>query len=131
MGLLLDTAALLWLFAIPEKLSPRLREELAAADTQVAVSIVSLWEVLIKLGKGKLELDTQGQSALDFLLEQCGLHQIDILSVAPGSLAALEKLPPIHKDPFDRLLICQAIEHGLTLVTPDNHIRRYPIRTLW
>lgn len=74
MGLLLDTAALLWLFAIPEKLSPRLREELAAADTQVAVSIVSLWEVLIKLGKGKLELDTQGQTALDFLLEQCGLH---------------------------------------------------------
>lgn len=55
----------------------------------------------------------------------------ELLPLRPETLAPLERLPALHRDPFDRMLICQAIQEGLVLVTPDETIRRYPIRTLW
>lgn len=131
MGLMIDTSVFLWLLGWPEKIPQEVRAQLADADTRVGISIVSLWEILIKHGKGKLDLDTGNQSVLDFLLEQCAQAAVEVLPVMPGSLAALERLPKVHGDPFDRLLICQAIEHGLAMVTSDADIRRYPIRTLW
>lgn len=130
-GLLLDTCTFLWLIGFPERLPRAVCEQVTPGDTQVAVSTASLWEVLIKHGKGRIGLDTNGKSAIAFLVSECKAHRLDILPVTPSTLEALERLPDIHKDPFDRLLICQAIEHGLTLITPDPMIRKYPIRTFW
>jgi len=131
MSLLLDTCVFLWLIGLPERLSPAARGLLTQGDTRITVSTANLWEVLIKLGKGQIGLDSGGASALDFLIEQCAAHRLNVLPIFPGSLDPLERLPAVHRDPFDRLLICQAIEHGLILVTPDPLIRRYPIKTFW
>ncbi len=130
-GWLLDTCTFLWLIGLPEQLSAGVRGQLAAGQTDAAISTATLWEALIKYGKGQIGLDTGGATALEFLTEQCAAHRVEVLPIVASSLAALEHLPPLHADPFDRLLICQAIENGLTLVTPDRHIRRYPIKTFW
>lgn len=130
-GWLLDTCTFLWLIGLPERLPVRVRESIAGGDTDAYVSTATLWEVLIKHGKGQIGLVTGSASALEFLTGQCVAHELATLPIGPDTLAALEHLPPLHTDPFDRLLICQAIEHGLTLVTPDADIRRYPIKTFW
>lgn len=131
MRLLLDTCVYLWLIGLPERLPPAIRERLEDADTDCAVSTAALWECLIKLGKGRLGLRTGGQAALDFLLVQCERHALTVLPIQTSTLRPLEQLPALHGDPFDRLLICQAIEEGIAIVTPDPLIRRYPIRTIW
>lgn len=131
MKLLLDTCVYLWVIGLPERLPASLKLTLQDADVDVAVSVVSLWEILIKHGKGQIELATEGRAVLAFLLEQCAAHGLEVLPLLPGDLSPLVRLPPIHRDPFDRLLICQTIEQGLALVTPDAAIRLYPIKTIW
>lgn len=131
MRLLLDTCVFLWLLGFPERLPIVVRRHIEDAGNGCAVSAVSLWECLIKHGKGQLRLATGERSALDFLLSQCDRHALDVLPIPVTTFRHLEHLPPVHSDPFDRLLICQAIEEGLTLVTPDVAIRRYPLRTMW
>ncbi len=130
MKLLLDTCVFLWLLGMPDRLPHVVGNRLRDAD-YCAVSVVSLWECLIKHGKGRIGFATGGKTALDFLLWQCDRHVLDILSLEVTALDPLGRLPPMHGDPFDRMLICQAIDHSLTLVTPDMHIRQYPIKTLW
>ena len=131
MSFLLDTCVFLWLIGIPKHLPQNVRNLVEKGDTLLAVSTASLWEVLIKHGKGQIGLDTEEETALDFLVTQSKAHQLDLLPIMASTLEPLERLPAIHRDPFDRLLICQAIEHGLTIVTPDSAIRRYPIKTFW
>ncbi|OGA54705.1 MAG: hypothetical protein A3G24_10225 [Betaproteobacteria bacterium RIFCSPLOWO2_12_FULL_62_13] len=131
MSLLLDTCVFLWLLGLPESLPDKLRKLLEDADTRCAVSTASLWESLLKHGKGHLDFKTADKTALDFLLWNCERHTLEVLPIRAETLRPLERLPAIHADPFDRLLICQAIEEGMILVTPDPAIRRYPIRTLW
>lgn len=131
MRLLLDTCVFLWLIGLPERLPTRVRGLLESPDNEAAISVATLWEVLLKAGERQIELDTGGVSTLEFLSGQCAAHRLDVLPVVTDTLAALERLPAVHRDPFDRLLICQAIEHGLVIVTPDQAIRRYPIKTIW
>lgn len=131
MRVLLDTCVFLWLIGVPERLSPSARQVLEAGETEGAVSVVSFWEVIIKSRLGAIRLDTDGGSTVEFLSAQCARHRLDSLAIKASSLEPLERLPDLHRDPFDRLLICQAIEHGLALVTPDVAIRRYPVKTLW
>ena len=132
MNVLLDTCVFLWLIGIPGRLPKNVRGLVEKGDIPVAVSTASLWEVLIKQGKGQIGLaTTEGETALGFLVNQCAAHQLNLLPVVAETLEPLERLPAIHRDPFDRLLICQTIEHGMTLVTPDTEIQRYPIKTFW
>jgi PIN domain nuclease of toxin-antitoxin system len=131
MGVLLDTCVFLWLLGLPERLPDKVRERLRDAGTRCSVSTASLWECLLKHGKGRLGFTTGGRTALDFLLWNCERHALDVLPIRADALRPLERLPAIHSDPFDRLLICQAIEEGLAIVTPDPRIRRYPIKTFW
>lgn len=131
MSMLLDTCVFLWLIGLPERLPDEIRKSLEDAGTRCVISTASLWECLLKHGKGHLGFRTGGRTALDFLLWNCDRHALEVLPIRANTLRPLEKLPSIHADPFDRLLICQAIEEGMTLVTPDPYIRRYPIRTLW
>ncbi len=131
MNLLIDTCVFLWATGEPERLSTPASRAIRDGDTEVYVSVVTLWEVLLKHGKGQLELDTRNDSALGFLLDQCEIHHFTLLGIDIPTLEPLERLPRIHRDPFDRMLICQVIEHGLALVTPDAAIRHYPIKTFW
>lgn len=131
MRLLLDTNIFLWAFGWQARLSIAAKSALENPDNQLFLSAVSPWEILVKIGKGKLNINTGGLPVEKFLLAQREALDIESLPVTEPSAFQLLKLPAIHGDPFDRLLICQCIEHGLTLLTPDAQIQRYPIKTLW
>jgi PIN domain nuclease of toxin-antitoxin system len=90
--------------------------------------VVSFWEILIKHHLGRLPLP---EAPAAYIPRQRGRHRISSLALREEAVAHLPKLPPLHRDPFDRILVCQAIEHNLALVTGDPVVRSYPVRTLW
>ena len=131
MRLLLDTCTLIWCLAREEALTDRARRVIEDAQTEAFVSVVSLWEILVKHAQGKLRIASGTLGAHEFMMDQMALAGFSELPLAASDVRHVCHLPPVHRDPFDRLLICQAIENGLTLVTPDANIRRYPVKTLW
>lgn len=129
--ILLDTCTLLWLIGAPEKLPPavRLRLESSAREDTVHVSAISAFEIAQKVSKGKLILP----SAAGDWWNQALLHA-QIKEVPIDSRIALRaaSLPPLHSDPFDRLIVATAQELRFTLLTPDPKIHVYPsVRALW
>ena len=131
MKLLLDTCTFLWWIADHPRLGIAARQAILEPHNECWLSAMSLWEALAKHKAGRLGIDSGDESAFSFLCAQCAASRIALLPIVAADIRHVCRLPDVHRDPFDRLLICQAIEHGLTLVTPDRHIRRYPIRTLW
>ena len=124
MRLLLDTHVLLWSFLSPERLSPHARDVLSGPENQVFVSVASAWEVAIKQSLGKLELPDDAERWLPEMLRRSGASLLDI-----GLRAALRvrALPLHHNDPFDRMLIAQALEDGFTIVTRDKSFSSYGV----
>lgn len=122
MRLLLDTHVLIWAASAPERLSARARGAIVDADER-CVSVVSAWEYEAKRAKHP------GRTAKPF--DQLMVGDFLPLDFAFAVFRHAASLPPIHADPFDRMLIAQAIEGELTLVTADKNIRRYPVATLW
>ena len=96
-------------------------------EHEVYLSVVSIWEAIVKHQLGKLPLP---QSAAHYLPQQRERHQIASLALDEASVARLETLPLLHRDPFDRMLVCQALEHQLVIVTVDRIIRAYPVTVL-
>jgi PIN domain nuclease of toxin-antitoxin system len=123
MNLLLDTHILIWALEDNRRLSAASREAIVDGNNIVFVSAVSVWEISIKKALGKLE-------APDTLLEEIDRLRFTPLEITleHGDLAG--KLPPIHPDPFDRMLIAQAQTEQLTLVTRDMEIQKYSVRCL-
>lgn len=126
--LLLDTCTFLWWAtddpSVPEAVRVRLRD----ADEQVFLSAVSVWEICSKFALGKLPLPVMPSEYVPDRRKRLGiaplaLEETDVVTVA--------KLPPLHRDPFDRMLVAQAISRGLTLVTPDPAVLAYPCMTWW
>lgn len=101
---------------------------LASADNSVSFSVVSFWEIVVKFRIGKLPLP---EAPSTYVPRQRKRHRIAELPLHGEAVSHLEKLPAHHRDPFDRMLVCQAIEAGLTLVTSDPLIQAYPVKTLW
>jgi PIN domain nuclease of toxin-antitoxin system len=128
---LLDSCSFLWLIGQSSELSSAAREAIAAPENTCFVSSAALWEILIKHQAGRLHIEAGGSPPERFLIEQRAAHGIEPLAIDEEAVAQLPKLPALHRDPFDRILICQAIAEGLIIVTPDEAIRRYPVRTLW
>ena len=118
MKLLLDTHILLWVMQDADALSTRARERIAAAD-EVYISSVVLWELAIKVGLGKLKLDL---AALDRQLEGSALMP---LPITWAHTATLRQLPGHHRDPFDRMLVAQAISEPMHLLTHDAALAAY------
>lgn len=130
MRLLLDTCVFLWTIWDEPPLHERARAVLKDRHNELCLSPISVWEAVIKHQLGKLSLRADGPAWTHFV-RQRELHGIQTLPVTEAEVQHLSQLPDHHHDPFDRLLICQAIEHGLTILTPDPQIRRYPVKTFW
>jgi len=129
MKLLIDTAAFLWIAQGEElRIGAPARAALEDADNEVYLSAASVWEICIKYRLGKLRLPTPPEQLVP---EQRRLRGIESVGVTEAAALRVSQLPDLHRDPFDRILISQAIEHAMTLVTPDAIIRNYPIRTIW
>lgn len=127
MKLLLDTHTFLWFFDTPEKLSPVVHDALSDPANACFLSVVSVWEIQIKTRLGKLSLSQSVEDAIRLAVD-------DGLQILPAELShvfGLAGLPEHHNDPFDRLLIAQALFEHLTLVTRDAKIREYPVPLLW
>jgi PIN domain nuclease of toxin-antitoxin system len=120
--LLVDTHLLLWAAGLPERLPREARELLNAPDSDLWFSAASLWEVTIKrsLGRGDFQVDPR---VLRRGLLDNGYSE---LAIASEHAVAVELLPPIHKDPFDRILIAQSLVEGVALLTSDPVVARYP-----
>ena len=130
MKYLLDTCTFLWLIWDEPELSSRSRDVIRNRDHELFLSPVSQWEALVKHRAGKLEIRTQ-EPAWRHFVDQRERHGILSLPLDEIALGHLAKLPNHHRDPFDRMLICQAIESGLAILTSDPLIRRYPVKTEW
>ena len=128
MRCLLDTCTFLWIVAGAKELSPPAKEIFSNPANEMLLSAVSVWEISVKHSLGKLPLP----SAIErFIVEQRDRHGISALPLNERAVLHLHKLPTLHRDPFDRMLICQAIEHDCLILTPDPLIAQYPIRTRW
>jgi PIN domain nuclease of toxin-antitoxin system len=127
MKLLLDTHIFLWYVTASPSLNADTRDQIRDPDSRVYLSPVSLWEALVKHRLGKLSLPDQPEI---YLSNQRARHGIETLALDEASVQRLASLPDHHRDPFDRMLICQALEHDLTLVTVDALIPLYPVATL-
>jgi PIN domain nuclease of toxin-antitoxin system len=121
--LLLDTHAFLWWWAGDRRIRAKVRATIGSANT-VLVSAVSAWEMTIKMSLGKLRFE----GGIADAVEACGFERLDMRF---EHAEAVRSLPSHHSDPFDRLLIAQAIVEGATFVTHDRTIANYLIPTLW
>ncbi|MGH2363450.1 MAG: type II toxin-antitoxin system VapC family toxin [Chloroflexota bacterium] len=128
MRLSLDTHTFLWLLSEPARLAPEAREAIVDAANEVFVSVVVAWEMVIKLALGRLRLTPASAAWLPAELKRRGLEP---LAVELPHVLLLERLPPHHRDPFDRLLIAQAQVEGLILVTHDRAFAAYDAPVLW
>lgn len=123
--LLLDTHALLWALSAPSRLPARVASAIRAADTDVYASSVTTWELAIKATLGKIDADLGAVAAA------ARAAHFDELPVTIAHTLRLGALPGHHQDPFDRLLVAQAIEERLAIVTHDPVIARYPVSVFW
>lgn len=127
MKLLLDTHIFLWYISGDPKLPEAARNTIRDPSNVIYLSVASVWEDIVKYQLGKLPLP---QSAAQYVPRQREQHQIFSLPLDEASVARLATLPSIHRDPFDRMLVCQALEHQLVIVTVDNTLRDYPVTIL-
>jgi PIN domain nuclease of toxin-antitoxin system len=127
MRLLLDTHIFLWYISADPRLPGEVRDAIRDPANEVFLSVASVWEAVIKHALGKLPLPAP---PAEYLPQQREAHRIASLPVEEAALAHLAGLPALHRDPFDRILIAQALQHGLTLVSVDDAVRAYPVPLL-
>jgi PIN domain nuclease of toxin-antitoxin system len=128
MKLLLDTHALLWFIGNDPQLSAPARENIENPAHEKFVSAASLWEIAVKLSLEKLKLPRPFDEVFPQQLEVNGF---ELLPISCAQLNQLAALPFHHRDPFDRLLIAQALADGMTVVTRDLEFSKYPAKILW
>jgi len=128
MRVLLDTSTFLWVISDAPELSGHARELFVDPGNEVYLSSVSAWEMAIKHALGRLPLPEPPER---FVPSQRKQHGIEPLQLDEEAALHLTRLPPLHKDPFDRMLVCQAIVHNFVILTPDQLVNQYPVRTMW
>jgi len=127
-NILLDTCTFLWIVSGSAELSVTARHLFAEPANEVFLSVASAWEIIVKHKLGKLPLP---EPPHDFIKKWRTRHEIDSLPLGEEAVLQLSRLPDYHKDPFDRILVCQAIAGGMVVLTPDPRITAYPVRTEW
>lgn len=128
MKLLLDTCTFLWIVGGHRALPARVVDLFRAPDNEVYLSAASVWEIALKHALGRLPLPEPPER---FVPGERTAHAIAALPIDEESALHLSHLPALHRDPFDRMLVSQAIVHGLAILTPDPLVSQYPARTLW
>jgi len=127
MNYLLDTHALIWFLNGDKDLSTKARKAIESADAINFVSIASLWEIAIKISLERLELKMPFQTLSQEILN----NSFQILPIVFEDILILSKLKFHHRDPFDRILISQAINNNFTLISKDKHFESYKVKLLW
>lgn len=127
MRLLVDTHVFLWYITADPKLPAPFRTAIQDSANEVFLSVASVWEAIIKHQIGKLSLPAP---PAEFLPRQRSAHGIASLAIDEGALVPLATLSPLHRDPFDRIIVAQAIAHGLTIATVDPEVMAYPVGLL-
>ena len=128
MRLLLDTCTFPWIVGGSSRLSAAAREAHRDPSNAVLLSAVSSWEIAVEHAMGRLRLpDVPAR----FVPMQRAAHSVAELPLTEGAALRVALLPALHRDPFDRMLVAQALEESLTIVTPDPAIHEHPVRTLW
>lgn len=128
MRLLLDTCTFLWVILDAAELTPMARALIMAPENEIFLSVVSSWEIAVKAALGRIALP---QSPDRYVPLQRAKHSIEFLPLQEEAALHVGRLPPLHKDPFDRMLVCQAIVHGMAIVGPDPLLAQYQVRCLW
>ncbi len=128
MRLLVDSHALVWAVLNDHRLSRTARRVFQEETHELHFSMVSLWELSLKIANGKLR--TLG-SSIGYLYDSLGEYGIQLLPLRYDHLLRAESLELQHRDPFDRMLIAQALEEGLGVLTDDIHFRNYPVKVVW
>ncbi|HLW77757.1 MAG TPA: type II toxin-antitoxin system VapC family toxin [Bryobacteraceae bacterium] len=128
MKLLLDTCTFLWYVTASEKLSSAAKEAIENPDNELFLSVASAWEISVKYAKGRLALT---ESPGTFVPKYRELAHIATLELREDAALLAAVLPHYHNDPFDRILICQAVVHRLAIVSPDPLIAQYRATMLW
>ena len=128
MNLLLDTHAFIWWVNEPEKLSAKVLELCDAEENVLYLSVASIWEIELKIHSGKLKFDEPIQTLVK---SEMADNDLKIVPIPMEHVFGVNNLPPVHKDPFDRLLIAQAIFMGASLVSIDKLINAYPVPVIW
>ncbi len=128
MSFLLDTCTFLWIISDASELTDKVKKLFRDTENEIYLSAVSAWEIMVKHSLGKLPLPTE---PIEFITEQRKRHEIHTLSLDEASVFHLSELPNAHRDPFDRMLVCQAIENDLRILTPDPMIKQYPVKVAW
>ena len=126
MNLLLDTHVWLWMELAPKRLGPKTRKILENASNDLAFSVASAWEIILKSARGKVELPMEASEYIRTRLKRSGTA---VLPIALEHVLALGSLEEQHSDPFDRLLLAQALVESRTLVTADRRLLDYPVLT--
>lgn len=121
MNLLLDTHVALWAITDSPRLTPRARELISSPRSSIWISAATIWEITIKHGLQRGDMPVSGQDALGYFRES-GYR---LLAIEPEHAAAIAELPPHHHDPFDRMLVAQALTEPMRLVTHDAMVARY------
>jgi len=124
MKLLLDTHIFLWYITADLRLLPLFRDTIREPNNEVFLSVASLWEITVKYNLGKLPLP---QSPDIYIPTERRRHEIKSLSLRENAVKELAQLPALHRDPFERILICQALANDLTIVTVDPQIQNYNV----
>ena len=127
MRILLDTHVFLWYISADPQLPVAFRDAIRDPANEVYLSAASVWEAVIKYALGKLPLP---EPPAEYLPRQREAHRIATLPVEEGTFPHLAGLPPLHHDPFDRIIVAQALQHGLRLATVHEAVRVYPVPLL-
>jgi len=126
--LLLDTHVFMWLVSEPERLPPQAAAAVGSDDAYLLLSLASIWEMSIKYGLGKLRLPVPVK---EYVPDRLSRTRTDTLAITTAHAVAVADLPRHHGDPFDRMLVAQAMADGLTLISRDPAFRAYDVPVLW
>lgn len=127
MAYLLDTCTFIWLCSEPDKISAKAKKLINESEI-LFLSDVSCFEISLKWSNGKLKLPTAPRIWIE---EQKKNWDLNTIAIEREHIYRSSELAPLHKDPFDRLLIGQALAAGLKIISPDEHIKAYPVSTAW
>lgn len=127
MKYLLDTHALLWIALDDNRLSKKVRKVYSDTNSELYISIASLWEIAIKVSIKKIQLNTTFDEFINLVIQ----NGISILELKTEHLNRVAELQFIHRDPFDRILISQAQSEKLTIITSDKIFKNYKVKMIW